>query len=382
MVRIEVSPSVIRWACTRSGRSVEDLQQKFPRLMDWECGRIRPTLKQLEALAKATFTPIGFFFLEKPPVDELPVPDFRTMDNAEVRRPSPHLLNTIYLCQQRQAWYQEETQRDLFLQNFVGSLDISVEVEAAAEQIGRMFRFDMASRIELRDENETTLRRFIEGAEEQGILVMVSGVVGNNTHQRLDVNEFRGFALSDPIAPLIFINGAEAKAAQIFTLAHEIAHLGLGQSGVSNAQAATTRSSHSIERWCNQVAAELLVPSHAISEEFNPREALTEEIRRLARFFKVSRLVILRRIHDIEGLSRDQFRQAYAEELNRLEKFSNRSGGHYCHSVVARASKRFARALIASALEERITLTEAMRLLDVKNVSALKKIAHNVGMRF
>ena len=381
MIRIEVNPSVMRWACARSGRSEEDLQQKFPRLMDWERGRVRPTLKQLEALAKATFTPIGFFFLEKPPVDELPVPDFRTMANAEVRRPSPHLLNTIYLCQQRQAWYQEEAQRDLFWQNFVGRLDTSVEVEAAAEQIGRMFRFDMASRIELWDENET-LRQFIEGAEEQGILVMVSGVVGNNTHQRLDVNEFRGFALSDPIAPLIFINGADAKAAQIFTLAHEIAHLGLGQSGVSNAQAATTRSSHSIERWCNQVAAELLVPSHAISAEFNPREALTDEIRRLARFFKVSRLVILRRIHDIEELSRAQFSQAYAEELNRLEKIPDRSGGHYCHSVVARASKRFVRALIASALEERTTLTEAMRLLDVKNVSALKKIAHNLGMRF
>ena len=382
MVRIEVNPSVIRWACARSGRSVEDLQKKFPRLMDWERGRVRPTLKQLEALAKATFTPIGFFFFEEPPVDELPVPDFRTMDNAEVRRPSPHLLNTIYLCQQRQAWYQEEAQgeKNLFLQNFVGSWDTSVEVEDAAERLGRTFRFDMASRIGLRDENET-LQQFIEGAEEQGVLVMVSGVVGNNTHQRLDVNEFRGFALSDPAAPLIFINGADAKAAQIFTFAHEIAHLGLGQSGISNAQAAT-RSSHSIERWCNQVAAELLVPSHAISEEFAPREVLTEEIRRLARFFKVSRLVILRRIHDIEALSRDQFRQAYAEELKRLEKFSNRSGGHYYHSVATRASKRFARALIASALEERTTLTEAMRLLDIKNVSALKKIAHNLKMRF
>ena len=382
MVRIEVNPSVIRWACARSGRSVEDLQKKFPRLMDWERGRVRPTLKQLEALAKATFTPIGFFFFEEPPVDELPVPDFRTMDNAEVRRPSPHLLNTIYLCQQRQAWYQEEAQgeRNLFLQNFVGSWDTSVEVEDAAERLGRTFRFDMASRIGLRDENET-LQQFIEGAEEQGVLVMVSGVVGNNTHQRLDVNEFRGFALSDPAAPLIFINGADAKAAQIFTFAHEIAHLGLGQSGISNAQAAT-RSSHSIERWCNQVAAELLAPSHAISEEFAPREVLTEEIRRLARFFKVRRLVILRRIHDIEALSRDQFRQAYAEELKRLENFSNRSGGHYYHSVAARASKRFARALIASALEERTTLTEAVRLLDIKNVSALKKIAHNLKMRF
>ena len=381
MVRIEVNPSVIRWACARSGRSVEDLQKRFPQLTNWERGRVRPTLKQLEALAKATFTPIGFFFFEEPPVDELPVPDFRTMDNAEVRRPSPHLLNTIYLCQQRQAWYQEEAQgeRNLFLQNFVGSWETSVEVEAAAAQLGRMFRCDMASRMELRDENET-LRQFIEGAEAQGILVMVSGVVGNNTHQRLDVNEFRGFALSDPVAPLIFINGADAKADQVFTFAHEIAHLGLGQSGISNAQAAT-RSSHSIERWCNQVAAELLVPSHAISEEFDPREVLTDEIRRLARFFKVSRLVILRRIHDIEALSRDQFRQAYAEELNRLERIPNRSGGYYYHSLAARASKRFVRALIASALEERTTLTEAMRLLDVKNVSALKKIAHNPEMR-
>ena len=101
MVRIKVNPSVIRWACARSGRSVEDLRKRFPRLMDWERGRVRPTLKQMEALAKATFTPIGFFFFEEPPVDELPVPDFRTMDNAEVRRPSPHLLNTTYLCQQR-----------------------------------------------------------------------------------------------------------------------------------------------------------------------------------------------------------------------------------------------------------------------------------------
>ena len=160
---------------------------------------------------------------------------------------------------------------------------------------------------------------------------MVSGVVGNNTHRALDPKEFRGFALADSFAPLVFINGKDAKAAQIFTLAHEIAHLWLGESGVSNPQAdfvedadfladAESTPQHSSERWCNNVAAELLVPARMLREEFNAVTQLSIEANRLARRFKVSVPVVLRRIKDVVGLSDDAYWQAYRQAAKQAQE--------------------------------------------------------------
>ena len=148
---------------------------------------------------------------------------------------------------------------------------------------------------------------------------MVNGVVGSNNRRKLDPQEFRGFALADNLAPLVFINGADTKAAQMFTLAHELAHIWLGLSAVSDAQASQVPE-HEVERWCNRVAAELLVPLAVVRNEHDPRNSLGEEMNRLARRFKVSTLVILRRIHDAGGLTQDQFWRAYREELERLQR--------------------------------------------------------------
>ena len=379
MNRVEVKPALLRWARERSGRSVHDLQRRFPKFDAWERGEVLPTLKQLEAFAKTTHTPIGYLFLQTPPVEELPVTDFRTMGDVDVSQPSPDLLDTLYLCQQRQDWYRDEVRSagEAPL-SFVGSLDTTVDSELAAARMRDALGFD----VDQRRQSPTwadALRQFIDQADALGILVMVSGVVSSNTHRSLDPEEFRGFALSDPLAPLVFINGADTKAAQMFTLAHEIAHLWLGESGVSNPEA-VVMSDHSIERWCDQVAAELLVPSSLIREEFDSGTDLSGEVNRLARRFKVSTLVVLRRIHDVGGLPRDGFWSAYRAEKNRLRELPRRSGGNAVLNVGARVSKRLARALVVSTLEGRTSYTESFRLLGVKKLSTFESVAERLGV--
>jgi Zn-dependent peptidase ImmA (M78 family) len=163
----------------------------------------------------------------------------------------------------------------------------------------------------------------------------------------------------------VFINGSDTKAAQMFTLAHELSHIWPGPSAVSDAQPVEIEG-NGVERWCNQVAAEMLVPLAVLREEYDPCADLRAETDRLARRFKVSTLVILRRMHDAGGLTRPQFRAAYAAEVARLPALPTGSGGNFYLTLGARASKRFARALVVSTLEGRSSFTEALRLLGFK----------------
>lgn len=227
-------------------------------------------------------------------------------------------------------------------------MTIATEVATAAAQIRDAIDFDLEERRRIPTWTDA-LRRFIELADTAGVMVMVSGVVGSNNRRKLDPDEFRGFALADSIAPRL--NGADSKAAQMFTLAHELAHIWLGESALSDSQASEVPS-HRIERWCNEVAAELLVPLDVFVREYDRDGDLRTEMDRLARRFKVSTLVILRRMRDA-GLNAARFRDAYAAELERLREMPSSSGGNFYLTLGARASKRFARALVVSTLEGR-----------------------------
>jgi Zn-dependent peptidase ImmA (M78 family) len=379
MMRVEIKPKLLRWAQERSGLDPAALAHRFPQLDTWERCESRPTLKQLESFAKATHTPVGYLFLQEPPVERIPIPDFRTVGNERVGRPSPDLLDAVYICQQRQEWYRDfaryEGEDPV---PFVGAAHLSDDVEATAATIRRELGFDVEERRQMPTWTDA-LRRFIEQADRLGVLVMVSGVVGSNNRRKLDPHEFRGFALADRLAPLVFINGADTKAAQMFTLAHELAHIWLGLSAVSDAQASQVPE-HEVERWCNRVAAELLVPLAVVRTEYEPRKPLGEEINRLARRFKVSTLVVLRRIHDVGGLTQDQFWRAYREELERLRAMPAGSGGDFYLTLSARAGKRFARALVVSTLEGRSSFTEAFRLLGFKKMATFREVAHSLGI--
>lgn len=379
-MKVAVAPSLLQWACERSGIEKAALERRFPKIEQWLSGKAAPTLKQLEAFARATYTPIGSFFLAAPPEEQPPIPDFRAPSNPFRQRPSANLLDTIYLCQQRQEWYREfalvtaEPAR-----SFVGSARLDDDVVKVAARIRETLRFSVGERRRLSSWTEA-LRLFIDQADAAGILVMINGVVGNNAHRKLNPAEFRGFALADPAAPLIFINGADTKAGQMFTLAHELAHVWLGTTALSDANI-TGEIADRVEQWCNKVAAELLAPLETLRQslwQLVEFESLREAVDRLAHDFKVSRLVILRRLYDAGAMDDGQFRAAYEQELRRLSVLTQRSGGHFYTTITARAGKRFTRAVVTAVWEGRASFTEACRLLGIKRYTTLERLSREL----
>lgn len=380
MPRIDVKPELLRWARVRAGLSVEDLRKHFAKLDQWERGEAMPTLKQLERFAKAAYVPVGYLFLPEPPEEHVPIPDLRTIRNQEIAHPSPDLLDTIYICQQRQAWYRDYARSVGYEpHDFAGSARRGTPVDQIAEVMRQALDFDLDARRECRTWTEA-LRHFIEQADELGVLVMCSGVVGSNNKRKLDTEEFRGFALADEYAPLVFINGADTKAAQMFTLAHELAHIWLGESALSDVGPAS-RPSQQIEIWCNKVAAEFLVPLRVLKQELRRTEPLAA-VSDLARRFKVSTLVILRRIFDARRIDRKTFQQAYDEELARFLSRPKGGGGDFYLTMGARTSKRFARDLVVATLEGHTSFTEAFRLLGVKKMETFRALGRRLGVGF
>ena len=379
--RVHVAGAVLRWARERANYSLDRLSGRFPKIELWERGESQPTLKQLEAFAKATSVPIGFLFLPRPPVETMPIPDFRTVANVPLIHPSPELFDIVYLCQRRQNWYRDFVQSvDESRLEFVGSARICDDIGEAAASMRVLLGFDLDHRAGLAGWKDA-LRHLIEQAEARGILIMVSGIIDGQIERRLDPLEFRCFALSDQWAPLVFVNGADTKAAQMFALAYAVAYLWLGKSGISDADARGVPNQES-ERWCSRVAAELLVPLDALRDELDPTASFQNELDRLSLHFRVSTLVILRRIYDVGRLSPEELRVAYDAEVTRLELMREERGGNFYLSLGARVSRRFARALVVSTLEGYTGFTDAFRMLGLKTMASFDALRRSLEVRY
>jgi Zn-dependent peptidase ImmA (M78 family) len=227
---------------------------------------------------------------------------------------------------------------------------------------------------------DDVLRALVAAIETAGVLVMKSGIVGNNTRRKLDPDEFRGFALVDVYAPLVFVNGSDSKAAQLFTLVHELVHVWIGESALSNLQA-TYAPAQQVERYCNAVAAEYLVPEEplrlAVGGSTQEDAALVQSLRGR---FKVSSLVILRRLRDIGRLKDDRFRQLYREEVEEFQRREERKpdGGDYYRNQPVKVSRRFAVALVGSTLEGKTPYRDAFALLDMKKPKTFRELARKL----
>jgi len=363
MNRVAVSPQLIRWAQERSGLDVAGLVGRFPKLPQWESGELQPTYHQLEEFARATLTPFGLFFLPEPPTERLPVPDFRTLRDERPRRPSSALLETIYQMQRRQEWM-----RDYLLEegaerlDFIGTVTLGSSPVAAAESMRRTLGMEggWANRHSTWTEALLALRR---AAEDAGILVVINGIFGNNTSQKLDPEEFRGFVLSDAHAPLIFINGADFKSAQMFTLAHELAHLWLGRDGVFDLPDLEP-SEDEVEQFCNRVAAEFLIPGDELESGWSEVKGMREPFQALARRFKVSPMVAARRALDLGLVDRRDFLWFLKdyEQDERRKGLKKSSGGDFYKTQEGRVGHRFGSAVVRAARAGKLLYQDAYRL--------------------
>lgn len=376
MTQAAINPELLRWARERSGRSLEELSGTFKKLADWETGESLPTYKQLEKFARAVYVPLGHLFLSEPPeAESLPFPDFRTREGVPRQQPSPNLLETVYQMQRRQFWMTEE----LIYQGappleFVGAFtsESSPQQVAAAMREGLQLGGTWAALEGSWTNALQTLRKVIEAA---GVMVFLNGVVGNNTSRKLDVDEFQGFALVDEHAPVIFINNADYKTAQIFTLAHELAHIFVGESGLSKFENLYP-SDHKIERFCNEIAAEFLVPAEELVRRWNAPSATEDGFQEIARYFKVSTVVAARRVLDAQLITRQEFFDYYSEHKDRDwggEPGTDKGGGgNFWNTQHGRVGVRFGSAVYRAVAEGRLTYTRAYRLTNLKGGSFSK----------
>jgi len=366
-----VKPEIIRWAINRSRLPVDDLAETFPKLDEWKSGERMPTFKELERFASKTMTPFGYFFLDSPPEESLPVQDFRTLGDTPIKRPSPNLIETLQVMQRRQAWMREHVIEDgQDPLEFVGSAKSVRNVVSLAARIRRALGLG-SDWAEIHATWKDALRTLRSSAERIGILVATSSVVGLNTRRSLDPQEFRGFVLCDEYAPLIFVNGKDSQSAQMFTLAHELVHVWIGKGGLFNL-IKTMPHSDATERFCNQVAAEFLVPGHKLAALWNKVKHAEKPFHDIARLFKVSPVAAARRALDLKLISRAKFFAFYQQDQNewqqrKAEQKAKKKGGPDFYLVQdIRLGRRFAYAVVRAAREGRLLYREAYNLTDLK----------------
>ncbi|WP_150138803.1 XRE family transcriptional regulator [Candidatus Enterovibrio escicola] len=231
----QINPDIIRWARERAdltlGMLAIKLQTTEDKLEAWEAGAKPITMRKAMALAEKTYIPFGYLFLNTPPEDKLPIPDLRTVDGEPLKKPSAELYKVVQNTITKQNWYRDYTrEQELAPLNFVGRFDLNSSPKAIVE--------DMRAELDIpphptRGSWEDYHKDLIKRIEALGVLVMRQGSLGHHT-KPLHVSEFRGFAIADKFVPIIFINLADAPVARLFTLIHELAHIWIGHSGVSD----------------------------------------------------------------------------------------------------------------------------------------------------
>lgn len=360
MARAFINNKMLTWARERASLSVAYMADKMKKSADtieeWEKGAKHISFAEAQNFAELTHISFGFLYLDKPPEENLPIPDRRTIGSRDVDV-SLELRETLNDIMIKVDWYKE-----YIIENGIGPVDLVGKFTTDTDCPTLVS--ELRSRLNVtippnKGKWEDLFSSLIKEVERNGILVMKNGVVKNNTHRPISVNDFRGFCIADKHSPAIFINNNDAKSAQLFTLIHELAHLMLGESAISDiSHNAKTKE----EALCNSVAAEYLVPEIIFIDNWAAHEDWTENVPHLINVFRVSRWVIARRALTLGLISSEE----YIAYVGKINDKSPGGGGSYPRTQKGRVSETFARAVVTQALEGRMLLREAQRLTGIR----------------
>ena len=345
---------MLTWAFERAGFNEERAIKVFPDLEFWLSGEKLPTVKQLQQFAKRFYVPFGFLFMRQIPTEKIPFPMFRG-EAGEMNKFDLNVYDTVSNIRARQEWLEDYLlENDIDTCPLVNSISLKTPIGEAVNLLRRNLNIEPRWAFSL-PKTDVAVGFLTEILEQRGIFVAYNGVVGNNTKRTLKVSECRGFALVNNVAPYIFVNSADNKSAQIFTLIHETAHIMLG---VSAGHAGEEIGTHdACEEYCDMFAAEFLVSADVL------RDIWDGNINGLARQFKVSEIVIARRSHDLGLLSDTDYRQFWLEYSHRpvVEKKTS-GGGDFYRTSVKRVGRLFAIHVRNAVNSRQLAYTEAFRL--------------------
>lgn len=359
---VNINANMFTWAIARAGYDLSDFAIKFPKIHDWIDQTKKPTVKQLEAFSKKVHLPFGYLFLPEPPKESLPIPFFRT-NNGRQNHVNINVFDTILLMQQRQDWLREYLKENDFTPlPFVGKFGHNHNYKEIVADIRRTLELNnewASSFGTLQD----ALDHLAQKIEEIGITIVFNGIVENNTRRPISVDECRGFVLVDPVAPFMFINNSDGKAAQLFTILHELAHIWTGHSAGFDFRQLLP-ANDPIELLCDKVAAEFLVPAESFEKVWKNKP----DIAGTASYFKVSEIVIARRALDLGYLTKTKFFDFYNEYANReyLKKGKKSDGGNFYATAKKRVGLTFAAHVNQAVKSGKLLYRDAYKLTGLK----------------
>jgi len=298
--RVRVHPEALQWAIDRSS-DPERLRAQFPSLPAWLSGQKQPTMRQLEAFARATSTPFGFLLLDRPPDEDLPDALASMPPDAASSRPSASLLSVMQTMQTRQAWMRDTCiALGLPPLSFVGAASIQSDPVHVASHMQQTLNLDSGWAQSLPDWTHAR-RRLIDAADAAGVVVAVDAMADHAAHRPRDPAAVRGFALVDSYAPFVLLNAADDASVQIVALVQGLAHLWVGTSAAFDLNHLRP-APDATETVCFRIATAFLLPASDVRNAWSDACRFDDPVGRLARMFKVHEPFVAQRCVDLQLL--------------------------------------------------------------------------------